>query len=184
MKLCYIVIFLVILLSSCNKTTKKSIAKKMLIEWTGKEIKFFNKTGCLKIDSAVPCSEINKENYKILLYVDSMGCASCHLPLREWKKIIQESDTLFSKKLQFIFLFQLKHDGEKEIKQLLKTNGFFYPIFLDIDNKTFNLNNFPKEQEYQCFLLDKNNKVVMVGNPVLNRGIWDLYKKVILNSEK
>ncbi|MDR3266230.1 MAG: hypothetical protein LBT24_01490, partial [Tannerella sp.] len=90
----------------------------------------------------------------------------------------------FSKKPDFIFVIQPKHGGDKEIKQLLKQNGFIYPVFIDIDNKIFALNNFPKEQEYQCFLLDKDNKVVMVGNPVLNPAIWKLYKKIILNSEE
>jgi hypothetical protein len=41
------------------------------------------------------------------------------------------------------------------------------------------LNNFPQEREYQCFLLDKQNRVVMVGNPVYNHAIWELYKKII-----
>ena len=33
---------------------------------------------------------------------------------------------------------------------------------------------------YQCFLLDKDNKVVMIGNPTLNPAIWDLYKQTVM----
>jgi hypothetical protein len=50
---------------------------------------------------------------------------------------------------------------------------------MDMENTIMKLNNFPKEQDFRCFLLDKDNKVVMVGNPVLNPGIWELYKKII-----
>jgi hypothetical protein len=158
--------------------------KKIVTEWTGKDVKFSDGIECLKTDSLIPCPDISKQNYKILLYIDSIGCMSCRFRLGEWKKIIAGADTLFSKKPDFIFVFQPKHVGDKEIKQLLKQNGFIYPVFIDIDNQTFALNNFPKEQEYQCFLLDKDNKVVMVGNPVLNPAIWKLYKQVISNDEE
>jgi hypothetical protein len=51
-------------------------------------------------------------------------------------------------------------------------------------NKTIErLNHFPKQQQYQCFLLDKDNKVLMIGNPVTNPKIWDLYKAQIAGSK-
>jgi hypothetical protein len=188
MKLKYLLITPIILIIfitvSCKRNKNLTVAKKIVTEWIGKEIKFPQNTECLKTDSLVPCPDISKENYKILLYIDSLGCTSCRFRLGEWKNIIEGTDILFSKKPDFIFVFQPKHSGDKEIKQLLKGNGFVYPIFLDVDNKTYALNNFPKEQEYQCFLLDKDNKVVMVGNPVLNPAIWKLYKKIILNNEE
>ena len=42
---------------------------------------------------------------------------------------------------------------------------------------------FPSNPEYQCFLLDKDNKVLLVGNPALVSGIWILYKRVINERE-
>jgi hypothetical protein len=168
-----------ILFFSCDKINKKSSVKKIVAEWTGKEVKFPAGMECFKMDSLVPCPDINGDNYKILLYIDSAGCTGCRLQLGKWKNLIESADTLFSKKPEFILVFQTKHNGEKEIKQLMRQNGFGYPVFLDVGNSTFTINNFPKEQEYRCFLLDGENKVVMVGNPVLNRGIWELYKKQI-----
>jgi hypothetical protein len=120
--------------------------------------------------------------YKLFIfypYIDSAGCTSCRLQLGKWRNLIESADTLFSKKPEFILVFQTKHNGEIEIKQLMRQNGFGYAVFLVADYKTVLLNSFPKEQEYRCFLLDGGNKVVMVGNPVLNRGIWELYKKQI-----
>ncbi|GHT28790.1 hypothetical protein FACS189432_07220 [Bacteroidia bacterium] len=62
---------------------------------------------------------------------------------------------------------------------LLKRDGFNYPVFIDMDNRINQLNHFPSEQSYQCFLLNKDNKVIMIGNPVLNPKIWELFKKQI-----
>ncbi|MDR2145537.1 MAG: hypothetical protein LBE91_03635 [Tannerella sp.] len=114
-----------------------------------------------------------------MLYTDSLGCTGCRTKLEVWKKLIQEADTIFEHKPDFLFFFQPKYRGLKELKILLRNYHFDYPVFVDTENEIMRLNNFPKEPEYQCFLLDKDNKVVMIGNPVLNPGIWELYKKII-----
>ena len=41
------------------------------------------------------------------------------------------------------------------------------------------LNSFPKEIAFQTFLLDKDNKVLAIGNPVLNPKVKDLYLRII-----
>jgi lipocalin len=55
----------------------------------------------------------------------------------------------------------------------------FYPVFFDTANNINKLNKFNPNAKYQCFLLDKNNKVVFVGNPTYSYAIWQLYKKTI-----
>jgi lipocalin len=50
---------------------------------------------------------------------------------------------------------------------------------MDVDNKLNTLNHLPFQMEYQCFLLEPNNKVALVGNPVLNPKIWILFKQYI-----
>ena len=37
---------------------------------------------------------------------------------------------------------------------------------------------------YQCFLLDKDNKVLLIGNLTFNPKIWDLYKQTVLEEER
>jgi hypothetical protein len=99
--------------------------------------------------------------------------------LPEWKKIIYESDTIFENSPDFLFFFQVKSNGIKEIKLLLRNSHFDCPVFVDVENEIMRLNNFPKDSKFQCFLLDKDNKVIMIGNPVYNRAIWESYKKII-----
>ena len=43
-------------------------------------------------------------------------------------------------------------------------------------------NKFPKEQAFQTFLLDKDNKVKVIGNPIQNLAVKDLYLKYITGS--
>ena len=41
------------------------------------------------------------------------------------------------------------------------------------------INNFPTSSLLQCFLIDQNNHIILIGNPIRNDNIWDLYKKAI-----
>ena len=170
--------------SSCKKNKQKEDAMTVVKEWTGKEIIFPKGLTCTSMGKDTTCVDLHSDNYKILFYVDSLGCTSCRLQqLTEWKKIINESDTVFSNPPEFIFIFQPKHKDERELHQIFRNIGFRYPVFIDKENEIDKLNNFPSKPEYQCFLLDKDNKVVIVGNPSVNRGIWDLFKRIITESE-
>ena len=165
--------------SSCEDQRRKS-AVKIVNEWMGKEIQFPKEYLCNvlgKDTTNTLCSDLLDNEYKVLLYVDSTGCVDCKLKLFLWKQLIEEADNLFKDKLGFLLFFHPK--DKKELQFLLKRDRMGYPVFMDLENKINLLNHFPKEQSYQCFLLDKDNKVVMIGNPTLNPQIWELYKEHI-----
>ena len=175
--------FSTICLSSCKNNNQKSDAVKIIKEWTGKEIKFPRGLSCTSLGIDTACIDLYNGNYKIVLYVDSLGCSSCRLKLSEWKKIMTEADSAFSQKPEFVFFFQPKKKDEKELQFIFKQYGFRHPVFIDKTNEIGKLNNFPSKSEYQCFLLDKDNKVLIIGNPSYNPGIWTLYKRIINERE-
>lgn len=169
----------IICFSSCKNNSQKDSVRKIVTEWTGKEIKFPQGIPCTSIGNDTTCVDLNNDNYKILLYVDSLGCTNCRLKLSEWKKIMAEADSIFDRKLEFVFFFQPKKKDEKELQFIFKQNGFRHPVFIDTVNEINQLNNFPSNPEYQCFLLDNDNKVLIVGNPSYSPGIWILFKRMI-----
>lgn len=63
-------------------------------------------------------------------------------------------------------------------------NKFEHPIFYDTLNKMEKLNHFPKNNTFRTFLLDKNNHVILVGNPIGNKTLWNLYKQIITREIK
>ena len=162
--------FIVINISSCEDIHTKT-AKKIVKEWIGKEIKFPQELYCTSMGLDTTCVDLYSDNYKILLYVDSTGCTSCRLNLPAWKKIINESDTVFSNPPEFIFFFHPKQKDERDLFQIFKSNGFKHTVFIDKENEIDKLNKLPSRPEFQCFLLDKDNKIIMVGDPSTNKGI-------------
>jgi hypothetical protein len=181
MKKIYLLLIIILLgLFSCREDKQKQNILHILTEWTGKQIQLPDSYQCSFIgrDTARSlCAEILSKKYKILLYMDSTGCTPCKLHLSEWKKLIHETDSLFAGKLGFIFLFYPQ--DKKELYFLLNRDKMDYPVFVDNDSKIYQLNKFPEQSEYQCFLLDRNNRVISVGNPTYNLRVWELYKQII-----
>jgi hypothetical protein len=168
-----------------NRDSQKSTLADTVTEWVGKEIKFSACFQCNlqgKDTISTLCADLLDSEYKILLYVDSTGCTSCKLRLFEWRELMQESSKMFQEKVKFLFFFYPQN--ELELNYFLLRDRMDYPVFIDNFDALNGLNHFPSQPEYQCFLLDKDNKVLMLGNPVLNRKIWELYKQTIAGEKQ
>jgi hypothetical protein len=173
---------IVVCFSSCKNKVKNDAAK-IVAAWKDKEVNFPEGIPCFSMGEDTIRVDLYSDNCKIMLYVDSLGCTSCRLKLSEWEKIMQESDTVFTRKPEFEFFFQPKKKDGKELAFLFRQNGFRHPVFVDRENEIEKRNGFLSNPEYQCFLLDRDNRVIIVGTPTLNPGIWTLFKKMITEKE-
>jgi hypothetical protein len=162
---------------SCQRDKRADSVRKVVAEWIGKQIVFPDGLPCTVMGRDTACISLSGASCKILLYIDSTGCMSCRLRLADWKKIVTEADSLFPGRVDFLFFFQPKN--EKELTYLLKRDNFHSPVFFDRERRLDRLNRFPSVMEHQCFLLDADNKVVLIGNPALNPQTRELYKRQI-----
>lgn len=169
-----------ILLFSCKENKKDQIAQ-LVAEWQGKEILFPEKVVFTRFAIDTTDFEIPQSEYKILIYVDSIGCTSCKLQLQKWKELITYTDSVTDGKISFLFFFHPK--DLKEVSYLLKRDRFDRPICIDMEDQLNKLNKFPADMTFQTFLLDKNNKVAVLGNPIHNLAVKDLYIKQITGKE-
>ena len=121
--------------------------------------------------------EFRHADYKVVTYIDSVGCTSCKLQLSRWKEFLAEVDSLAEGSVPFLFYFHPK--DMKELRYLTRRDRFTYPVCLDEMDDFNRLNQFPREMMFQTFLLDKDNKVIAIGNPVLNPRVKELYVSII-----
>ena len=117
----------------------------------------------------------------MLIYVDPSGCIDCKLQLHKWKELIEYTDSVTGGKVPFLFFFYPK--DRIEIRYLLKSYEIDRPVCIDLDDQLNKLNRFPADMSFQTFLLDKNNKVIIVGNPIHDIAIKDLYLKLLTGKE-
>ena len=182
MKAKIILFSFLILLISCKKDERSQAIERVIKEWVGKTVVFPENYDCKIMGRDTLAQDLFQKPYKILLYVDSMGCTNCKLQMPEWKKLIHEADSIAPNQIGFLFFFYPK--SIRELDYMLKRDEFDYPVFVDESNEIDKKNQFPKGMSFQCFLLDKNNKVLVLGNPSINLQIWELYKQHILGEKK
>ena len=175
----FLCILISCVISACGNLHYKEI-QETVTYWQKREILFPSDTVFVSYSRKYGEKKMSlpKGEYSIFCYVDSTGCMSCKLQLDKWGEFINQIDSISSNRVPFIFVFQsaLKSD----LIHFLKKVGFEYPLFIDTKNSFDSLNGFPTDIQYQTFLLDRNNKVLSIGNPIYNPGVRELYMDIIL----
>ena len=174
-----LILFTVFIMAACNFTNKNAAeVKKMILYWYNREIIFPFKLQSKIMGKDTTYSSHMSTKYKIFTYIDTTGCTACNLGLQDWKQMIKETDSL-TKDVAFLFFAHVKDYNELEYN--IRINNFNYPVFYDFEGECNKLNHLPDHVFYQTFLLDKENKVLLLGRPKPNSEIWKLYKKIIIN---
>lgn len=164
------------LITSCSESEKERLSR-LVKEWEGKEILFpAHSTFTIQGKDTVDF-DFQDAEYKIVTYIDSIGCTSCKLQLYRWKELVKEVDSLRNGNVSFLFYFHPK--DMKELRNLTRRDAFTYPVSFDEKDDFNRLNHFPSEMMFQTFLLDKENRVIALGNPVQNPKVKDLYLNLI-----
>lgn len=169
-------LLMLILLPSCKQTQSEKL-EKLLREWTGKEIVFPNNPSFTIYGEQEADFKIPTDGYKVVHYLDSIGCISCKLNLEKWKEYIAYMDSATNGTVPCVFFFHAKE--KREVKISLKEDYFDYPVCMDTANEFYQLNRFPMYPILQTFLLDKDNRIVAMGDPVTNPKIKELYLNLI-----
>ena len=86
---CLLLIIGFSLFASCQETERERFTR-MVNEWMGKEIRFpehsvFTVQGKDTVDFA-----FRDADYKVVSYIDSIGCTDCKLKLDRWKEFMEE----------------------------------------------------------------------------------------------
>jgi hypothetical protein len=152
-----IILILLFQISCCRDRKPVPIEEiKTIKEWTGKIINLSDYTIS------------NAKKYRILLYLDST--VDLLHPL--WEIYIRE----MADKVDFLF-----YTSSHKIRALPEYSVHYSNcyVYIDTSDKLNKLNKFPVDIKYRCFLMDKTNKVLALGNPAKNTNIWELYKKII-----
>jgi len=170
-----LLIFLVVI--SCNQGKKES--EKKVSRFIGDTLFLPEISEVLYKDSLyhekLPLNKESKLKITTLFWGD---CSSCIADLEGWGELFQ----LAKSKQEVEILFYLYTADFKFFKKSIYNDKNFhqYPLILDKELNYVDRNNLPfNDKIYQTFLLDSNNKVILVGNPIYNKKLMKLYKEEI-----
>ena len=143
-----------------------------------------------KIDLWVPAgqhaSKISpKANFTMVVYADSSQCSPCFINgLRNWERL-NPNELKAKYKTNVVFIIEpLKDKGEQVKEELIKSH-FKYPVLIDTHYCFRNANKeLPNQPIYHNFLLNKENKIILVGDPSKNENIEKLFYDFISKRRK
>lgn len=171
----YTLVVYILFFSSCVGTSRKDM-EVLVEEWMHKEIIFPNNI-IFTIQGRDTIEFSNLNGFKIINYVDSTGCTLCKMRLTNWAHFMREVDSVSTDSVQFLFFFSPKN--ERDLRYALKVDHFKYPVCIDQLDTLNKLNHFPDDTRFQTFLLDGNNQVVAIGNPVNSEKIKYIYLNIL-----
>lgn len=171
------------LIASCSGQKKEhQTIEQEIAKWSGRQLQLPVEPVFLRYALDTVSLAMEEKEYKILVYTDSSGCTSCKLQLPKWKEMLALTDSLLPGKVTYLFFFDNPRVGE--IRHLLKQADLSYPVCIDMTHELNRLNNFPHNPQFQTFLLDKQNRVMAVGNPALSPAVRELYIRRMTGKEE
>ena len=167
---------LLMLLFSCERSSIKLKIQK-----------FSSHPVILNMDSMVNArtliGQLPKRNasaeYVWVDYVDSLECTDCAIKrLLQWRTLIKQN---YAYRLDFLFILSPnQHHLKSVLTKLRKDTILNNYIYVDTCNVfTRNNSTIPEERYLHTFLLDRENKIVLVGNPNVNERVESLFQKII-----
>lgn len=176
----FVIVFLSAITCACDNNIGNQIALMQ------------SDTICLDIDnmlrleneynSRINTTEISHAKYKWIIFHDSVHCKPCQChDLLSWQSMI-DLQKEYKKQISTIFIYSADAIDSLEYMKALDNIYINYPIFLDT-LKSFRVNNknIPNEKIFHTFLLDDKNKVILVGNPMRNPKVNELFIKILRN---
>ena len=96
----------IFLMSSCITRNDRQI-KNVFEYWMGREI-VFPKSSVFTLKGRDTVEFVVKNKYKILTYVDSLGCTSCKLRLPDWHYFMHLLDSMQIDDVSFLYYLSPK----------------------------------------------------------------------------
>ena len=118
---------------------------------------------------------------RMIALFDTTFCAYCHIPDMDiWNEIISYSKATQGK-FEPVFIFSPRQEEIVHLKQTLKQSMLEWPLFIDEKGDFLKNNSFiPEDERFHAFLLNSENKIILVGKPTNNNDdLLDMYKEQI-----
>jgi len=108
-----------------------------------------------------------------IISIFDVGCSSCLETINDWK-VFQKK---FDKKVKIIFVIR------PEVISFYNTvskEGMFndFDVYIDHNDEIFFKNKMTQDKGLQTFLINNKGKVILIGNPVVNKKIEALYLRL------
>lgn len=147
----------------------------------GSKIDFNFEMNEISTDTIIFQAVIPEDCYRIVSFIPKIECSKCML------KIIPVMDTiaaLMNKSECTKLVIITDYNDNDELQKTLGELNVSHSIYVDINNKFLEKNEMTNVMaRNKTILVDKNGKIVLVGEPFHNTKMKDLYLSVVSNEQ-
>lgn len=125
--------------------------------------------------------DVGDKDWKLVVYTSPYKCAPCVVNgMYHWNEFIAWEDSLHGN-FELVFIFQPEKKDKKQLISSLKMSKLRSEAYVDTIGAFTEANpDFPEDERLHVFLLNKEIRVVLAGNPVENKKMRNLMRQTIL----
>lgn len=123
---------------------------------------------------------IENPRYTLIIYFNDASCTTCEATkLNDWHKLLRDIYDKYHS-VSACFIFAPRDDSKEQLEDILQEQQFGHVVYVDNKNN-FEKNNIwlPKQALYHTFLIDADGRIVLVGNPLHNQSIYQLFVEIV-----
>lgn len=123
--------------------------------------------------------------YRYVVYFDSTVCSSCTLKNMYYWEVLRDSIATLGKRVDLVFIYSPSREETGKFLNDLRHAREELISFVDTTGCFIRKNSFiPENSNIHAFLLDSNNRIIMVGNAQNNPAIEKLFFNIIHKSDE
>lgn len=167
-----------LILGSCRDRAEEVQEKVLMMKSVPIHLPL-DEMSCWINDSILTNRPREESPIKLVVYIDSPTCTECTMnSLYSWYDYTNLEKK--NKDILSIYFIISSEQEERVIASYFRYTGLNHPIYIDKDNifKTSNPS-VPEEEVYHTFLLNQDDSVILVGNPLKNTQIKNLYEETL-----
>ena len=117
-------------------------------------------------------------DFRLIRYIGGDDCTSCRMHLHKYNEALRTLSDSAGTEVDFLCI--VCPNNLDELRRILKTeNRSNLKILVDSRDSLNRLNSFPEVDGLRTFLVDRNNRVLGVGDPAVNPRIMRLYTSIL-----
>ncbi len=135
------------------------------------------------------CSQFSDTTHQsqhifFIYYIDTVGCSSCELS--KMSAIEQLHYNQYKSDVEFIYVVSTPAEYVDEMNSVMNGYRLKNTVYLDTCNAFLTANaHIPVDNQlFHTFVINRDGKVLMVGNPFQNGRMEALFKKVIAKERR
>lgn len=173
----FIIVLVILLISSC----KTSIVDQVYNDYLNRNIILIDTFIIKDRNRILTQSEKNNLFAKKLKFVISIDgyCEICFSQLKSWNDSLLRIDKFDTSKISLLFYVHGKNYDP--FNCYIESIKFDYPIIYDTANYFVKINHLPNDNLFNNMLI-VDNKIALIGNPVLRPKLAEIYLDYIKNS--